>query len=186
MVRQTLSRGFHRLGLFLAAIPLLVGGSLSLAIALDAANSAKEMQAKLVCAQTALKNTPAPSPDYGAMIDAAQAEGQDETPEPPKSLKLLSDEEVGLGAPPAVPTSKNPDVPPGYHLDTEQIDLQKLGCSEWTQTTTVSEVYKPPESYAASFLPPLGLGLAITLAVSLAFYGLVRAIGWVIGGFVAS
>jgi len=35
-------------------------------------------------------------------------------------------------------------------------------------------------------LPPLGLGLAMTLAVSLAVYGLVRAIGWVIGGFAAS
>jgi hypothetical protein len=38
-------------------------------------------------------------------------------------------------------------------------------------------------SYAAHFLPPLGLGLAITLGVSLAVYGIVRAIGWVIGGF---
>ena len=31
-----------------------------------------------------------------------------------------------------------------------------------------------------------GIGLAITLAVSLAVYMLVRAIGWVIGGFASS
>ena len=56
---QRVSRGFHRLALFLAAIPLLVGGGLSLFIAIDQANKAKAMheeQARLVCAQTALKS----------------------------------------------------------------------------------------------------------------------------------
>jgi len=33
---------------------------------------------------------------------------------------------------------------------------------------------------------PLATGLIITLAVSLAVYGIVRAIGWVIGGFASS
>jgi hypothetical protein len=89
-----------------------------------------------------------------------------------------------------------PPLPSGYHLeslgslDSEQIDLQKLGCPGWPQTTTIGEVLhaKPPEafSYTASFLPPLGIGFAITLAISLAVYGVVRAIGWVIGGFAAS
>jgi hypothetical protein len=32
----------------------------------------------------------------------------------------------------------------------------------------------------------LGVGLVITLAVTLAVYGTVRAIGWVISGFIAS
>jgi hypothetical protein len=36
------------------------------------------------------------------------------------------------------------------------------------------------------FAIPLALGLAITVTISLAIYGLVRAIGWVIGGFAAS
>lgn len=56
---QRVSRGFHRLALFLAAIPLLVGGGLSLFIAIDQANKAKAMheeQARLMCAQTALKS----------------------------------------------------------------------------------------------------------------------------------
>ena len=52
---QVLGYRFNRLALFLAAIPLLVGGGLSLAIAIDQANDAKAMheeQARLVCAQT--------------------------------------------------------------------------------------------------------------------------------------
>jgi hypothetical protein len=36
------------------------------------------------------------------------------------------------------------------------------------------------------FAKPLAEGLAITLTISLAVYALVRAIGWVIGGFAAS
>jgi hypothetical protein len=35
------------------------------------------------------------------------------------------------------------------------------------------------------FAKPLALGLAITLTISLAIYCLLRAIGWVIGGFAA-
>jgi hypothetical protein len=139
-----LSRGFHRLAVFLAAIPLLVGGAWSYTVALGEANSAKALQAKLVCAQTALKN--ASPPDWGAMIDAAGA-------------------------------------------DDDYIDLQKLRCSDWAGSATVREVHnaRPPDafSYAASFLPPLGVGLAITLAVSFTVYGIGRAIGWVIGGFAA-
>ena len=38
----------------------------------------------------------------------------------------------------------------------------------------------------ANFSKALGTSLAITLAASLAVYGVVRAIGWVIGGFAAS
>jgi hypothetical protein len=114
------------------------------------------------------------------MIDKAGAEGQAKTS---PTCEGLSDEVVSGPAP------ARADLPPGYHLDSEQLDLQKLGCSDWPQTTTYGEVFKaePPEafSYAASS-PSLGIGLAITLAVSLAVYGVVRAIGWVIGGFAAT
>jgi hypothetical protein len=47
---QRLSRGFHRLALFLAAIPLLLGGSLSVYIAFDLANRLWEQHQKLLCA----------------------------------------------------------------------------------------------------------------------------------------
>jgi hypothetical protein len=47
---QRVSRGFQRLALFLAAIPLLLGGSLSVYIAFDLANRLWEQHQKLVCA----------------------------------------------------------------------------------------------------------------------------------------
>ena len=47
---QRVSRGFHRLALFLAALPLLLGGSLSVYIAFDLANRLWEQHQKLVCA----------------------------------------------------------------------------------------------------------------------------------------
>jgi len=39
------------------------------------------------------------------------------------------------------------------------------------------------DNWRNKFAKPLAQGLAITLIISLAVYGLVRAIGWVIGGF---
>ena len=133
---QRVSR-FHRLALVLAAIPLVVGGGLSLVIAIDQANDTKAMheeQARLVCAQTALKS----------------------------------------------------DVPPGRGA---VVDLQKLGCSDLPQTTSYFKVLnaRPPKafSYARSFLPPLSIGVLLTLTIALVVYGIVRAIGWVIGGFAA-
>jgi hypothetical protein len=53
---QRVSRGFHRLGLFLAAIPMVLGVFASLYIASETANGAKrwhDEQATLVCAQDA-------------------------------------------------------------------------------------------------------------------------------------
>ena len=41
-------------------------------------------------------------------------------------------------------------------------------------------------NWRTKFALPLATGLIITLAVSLAVYGIVRAIGWVIGGFASS
>jgi hypothetical protein len=41
-------------------------------------------------------------------------------------------------------------------------------------------------NWRTKFVVPLTIGLATTIAVSLAVYGLVRTIGWVIGGFDSS
>jgi hypothetical protein len=41
-------------------------------------------------------------------------------------------------------------------------------------------------NFAVALLRSLTFGLAIALVISLGIYGLVRAIGWVIGGFAAS
>ena len=99
--------------------------------------------------------------------------------------KISHDEQVRLVcaksriAPP--PSKSDIDVP---------YDLKALGCSDQPQDATYDEISaaKPPGdfSYAANFLPDLSVRLAITLAVSLLVYGVVRAIGWVIGGFTTS
>jgi hypothetical protein len=47
---QRLSRGFHRLGLFLALIPLLIGGTITINLAIGDANYASRDQNKMVCA----------------------------------------------------------------------------------------------------------------------------------------
>ena len=52
---QRVSRGFRRLALLLAAIPLVVGGIATFYIASDAASSAKSLHVKLACAQAKLK-----------------------------------------------------------------------------------------------------------------------------------
>jgi hypothetical protein len=47
---QRVSRGFHRLGLFLAAIPLVIGAALSIGSGLSEADGAQRQHEKLLCA----------------------------------------------------------------------------------------------------------------------------------------
>ena len=64
MSANRIGRGFHRLGVFLAAIPLLVGGIVSISWSLDHANRMQRYHneaLELVCAKEWLKATPAPS-----------------------------------------------------------------------------------------------------------------------------
>jgi hypothetical protein len=83
--------------------------------------------------------------------------------------------------------SKYPNLPPGYLAEDEQVPLAKLGCSELSWTPSAREVLNASSprdfSFTASFLPRLAFGLTATLAAGLLAYGVVRAIGWVIGGF---
>ena len=146
---QRVSRGFHWLAIFLAAVPLIVGVVLSFVVASGRADNARrdhDEQINLVCAQTALKS--------------------------------------------GTVKSMYSNLPSGYLADDERVDLVQLGCTKLWWKPTVHEIWeaKPPGnfSYTASFLPVLGVGLVITLVVSLIAYGVARAIGWVIGGFVAT
>ena len=70
------------------------------------------------------------------------------------------------------------------------VDLRELGCSAFHEYVTYREVfsYKGPDrsAIAAATVKPFAIGLAVTIVISLALYALVRAIGWVIGGFVTS
>ncbi len=125
-ISQRLSRGFHRLGLFLAVIPMLVGGFYSYVYAVsEASRPSAEINSK----------------------PALHIEGYGAVPLPQGFEQLTKDEQNEI---------------------VDQI-ADSLRPHWWIQ-----------------FAETLTLGLAITLAVSLAVYGIVRAIGWVIGGFASS
>lgn len=176
---QRVSRGFHRLAFFLAAIPLLVGGAWVIIWALNIADSARrshDEQAALVCAQKQLAN-------------AASSDQPDEKSH--GAIKL--DEVPGQPGRYILPPGWT-KVPPSQALTFDDLvpshDLKALGCSEMSRKVSerdILDAHAPADfSYASALLTPLATGLAITLAISLAVYGLVRAIGWVIGGFAAS
>jgi hypothetical protein len=134
---QRVSRGFHRLALFLAAIPLLLGGSLSVYIAFDLANRLWEQHQKLLCAH----------------------------------------EHVA---------GQKPDENVFDQFDT--VKLKQIGCSNSDDTVTVGEARNPPPNL--NWFAAFGSGLLLsplpqTLIVTLVVYVVVRAIGWVIGGFAA-
>jgi len=134
---QRVNRGFHRLALFLAAIPLLLGGSLSVYIAFDLANRLWEQHQKLVCAHE-------------------QVAGKK----------------------------------PGENVfdQSDTVKLKQIGCSNSDDTVTVGEARNPPPNL--NWFAEFGSGLLLsplpqTLIVTLVVYVIVRAIGWVISGFVA-
>jgi hypothetical protein len=115
--------GFHRLALFWAAIPLFVGGYLSVVHAVgEASEPPEEVWSRIV-------------------------EGFGTVPMPLGFDRLTRDEQDEL--------------------------VDQLATSLRPQ-------------WWANFSKALGISLAITLAASLAVYGVVRAIGWVVGGFAAS
>jgi hypothetical protein len=70
------------------------------------------------------------------------------------------------------------------------LNLKGLGCTGVDRTVSFREIYEarlPSQwSWMSAMLGPLGLYLLLGISLALAVYGLVRAIGWVIGGFAAS
>jgi hypothetical protein len=156
IVSQRLSRGFHRLGLFLAAILLIVGGWFSVLTAKDEASMALHKHQQLVCAHEHI----------------AQAK------------PLLPDVPKGMEPGDVLPSSPGQEP---WQLNW-QLNLKQVGCSDYSDDiVTYGEASNPPEfSWLGVFAQTLGLGLAITLAVTVVIYGQVRAIGWVIDGFTAS
>ena len=148
---QRLSRGFHRLGLFLAAIILLIGGSYWVLSASDLAGISWRHHKALMCG-----------------YDFRQ---RDEKRFWNLSLTELDDTGEAI------------------------IDLRALRCSQPVndplQIVKFGEVRVVPSfSWLSSFgsellFPPILITALATLVLALAVYGVVRAIGWVIGGFAA-
>lgn len=177
------SRGFHRLALFLAAIPLLVGGTWAGVTAFEAADRAKRTHAEqleLVCAKTRIGEKPvSPQEGEGNVFDRFDDPSSADAAESNKKPWERNW------------TKKNgATLPPGFTLAPPSRDLKALGCSEVSRQVLLRNILdaRTPEdfSYAKALVPTLAFLLGITLAVSFAFYAVVRAIGWVIGGFAKS
>ena len=139
---QRVSRGFHRLAIFLAAIPLVIGTILSLGVAVQQANEEEAYQQRVVCAGQHPERWPATTAPKGS----------------------LTDEQVGT------------------------LSLKQVGCSDREdETVSYAEARNPPQFYWwASYASNATPYLIFAVAVSVLLWGLVRAIGWVIGGFAAS
>jgi len=92
--------------------------------------------------------------------------------------------------PKGVRVISHPEAKNEYDQFDKNYDLKELGC--WDETLLVSwsdimgaDVVPPEFSYIAGLLPALLYGFALSLGVAVVVYGVVRAIGWVIGGFAA-
>ena len=155
---------FHRLALFSAGMSLLVVGSLSAIILPD-----WNVPVPAFWSKPSINNMPAVS-----VIAVA-----------PKSFDN--------------PITLSPADEPG--LENAIRDLAEIEKSKMLKIEGVETVQMPPEferestdrqneiinhlvtaNWRTKFAVPLTIGLGTTLAVSLAVYGVVRAIGWVIGG----
>ncbi len=149
------SRGFHRLGLLLAAIPLVVGVCFIGYLVWDTFWSARDTYDKMAaeaCAKAkfaTMRNLPPPQ--------------QDLTDQLPPYAKSLSDYLISY-------------------------DLKELGCSDVYRLVSKSEIMTASDEghvgsfwdYYASSLPQLVSWVFLrAFAVSVAVYGVVRAIGWV-------
>jgi hypothetical protein len=77
----------------------------------------------------------------------------------------------------------------GWSHQFDTVKLKQIGCSNSDDTVTVGEARNPPPNL--NWFAAFGSGLLLsplpqTLIVTLVVYVVVRAIGWVIGGFAAS
>ena len=66
---QRVSRGFHRLAIFLAAIPLVIGTILSLGVAAELANEEEAYHQKVVCAGQHPERWPRTTAPTGLLTD---------------------------------------------------------------------------------------------------------------------
>jgi hypothetical protein len=172
---QRVSRGFHRLALFLAAIPLVAGVAISFFFAKQFADTAWQAYQKASCAHEYIdRRMEAYSPP--ACTFSRSGDSLD---------RLLADIE-GRQKDPAWLKSAP---------DNARLDLKPINCSDLEGDTIslgearadLRDKEKAREYlWAEEFIRKLLIGFALTLAASLAIYGVIRAIGWVIGGFAAS
>ena len=148
---QRVSRGFHRLAVLSAAIPLLLGIIYSLWSSYQTANNELDRHHKLECAR-----------EHAALWPpvTTSSVGDDE-----QTSSVGDDEEMGI-----------------------PLSLKSVGCSDRDDDmVSYAEAANPPEfNWWKSYARHIASILALTAAISLGAYSVIRAIGWVIGRFAAS
>src|SRR5262252_148134 len=149
MTTKRVSRGFHRLAVWSAAMPLLVGIIYSLWSSYQTANDELNRHDKLECAR------------------------EHATLWPPVTTSSVGDETT---------SSVGEDEETGIPLS-----LKSVGCSDRDDdTVSYAEAANPPEfNWWESYARHIASILALTAAISLGVYSVIRAIGWVIGRFAA-
>ena len=183
---QRVNRGFHRLAVALAGIPLIGGLLLFANLAHQHADRTVANHQKVRCAYSHIERLkqqhPPPKPTGGEGNDRGPTPDSKQSPlAKPKSPRLLSDEEVAL-----LPPLEHDYFHLMFAPDNKRLNLKRMGCSDWDyDTVSIGEARNPPEdvswtrAFSNDFVWPSG----ITLAISLALYGVVRTVGWVIVGF---
>lgn len=81
---------------------------------------------------------------------------------------------------------KDGKVSLGKMLLENMVDMAAVGCSGYLPVSMDDALDPPKLFWLKYFAMALAWGLGLTFVGALVVYGLVRAIGWVIGGFAAS
>ena len=179
---QRVSRGSHRLAVFVAAIPLLIGVTISLFWAGEPTYKDLQRHQLQVCAHEHIERVTTPKREAAALPSIGQEPDSAGT-----DLEALSLPSIGEEAKRNSWPENNP-----YHLlfapDETPLNLKRMGCSDSDyETVSLGEASTVPEfNWYPRLGYYLGIGVGLSLLLSFAVYGLVRAIGWVIGGFAAS
>jgi len=151
-----INRGFHRIGVFLACTVFLLSIGVTVFVAVNEHDTPLRHK-WLVCARDKLRVGP--------------SEGTTAT----DIGHPLSEAEVALPY----------KLPPGYVL-TETQDLKALGCTDYPETVSTKDALNESDgvSWIGAFLSLTSLIVFATgIGLSLAVYGVIHAVGWVITGF---
>jgi hypothetical protein len=176
---QRIDRGFHRLGLLLAAVPFLFGVASCIKLASDAADHAQREQAELSCAKSWFDR------DWTDVSDtSATSAEKSSTPHLDELLREYGSDPQAVPK----PSPEEVDAIMANIAGDRLLDLRDVGCSQVSKSIKLREVFIAPTLFSRWIAPvePVATALAITLLVSFTIYAVVRAIGWVIGGFAAS
>jgi hypothetical protein len=153
---QWVGNGFHRLAFFLAAIPLLMGSVGALSMGFKEASYGSTQHHKLVCAYDIYRSNEKRFWDLLSAYDPLSGEGGY------LDVSAIKDGRA-------------------------KVDLKALGCSNVNDVTTFAQIKKLPQfSWFGTFASGLISWVPITFFLTLAVYGVVRGIGWVVDSFAAS